>query len=100
KAEHLAARVVDVELARDVVTCPLEQIRDGVSNHGPAAVAHVQGTRGIRADELHHGLAAGPGPAPTEAIALLPDGLERAVPHGGREPHVEEARSGDLDVLD
>ena len=71
---HLAAGVVDVELAKHLVSRPFEEIGDDVADHRPAAVADVHGSGGIGADELHHRPQAAAGIAAAEAFALRPDG--------------------------
>jgi hypothetical protein len=56
---HLAAAVVEVVLARDVVAGRLEQARDRVAEHGLASVSERERAGRVRRHELHlHALAA------------------------------------------
>src|SRR5207249_10116817 len=66
----------------------------------PASVADVHRPGRIRADELDHRPASGAGLAVAEAVALAPDRFQLAVPDVARQPDVEEARPGDLDLLE
>src|SRR5690606_4243181 len=49
---HLGARVVDVELAGDVVSGPLQETGDSVAQRGAAAVGDVERPRRVGRDEL------------------------------------------------
>src|SRR5205823_8644317 len=50
--------------------------------------------------ELDHGALALAGVAAAEFFAFVPDGCQLAVPDVAREADVEEARSGDFDLVD
>src|SRR5439155_15018039 len=75
-------------------------VGDPVAEPGPASVADVHRPGRIRADELDHRPASGAGLAVAEAVALAPDRFQLAVPDVARQPDVEEARPGDLDLLE
>src|SRR5207253_10356074 len=92
----LPARVVDVELAKDLVARPFEQVRNHVSDDCPASVADMHRTGGVRADELHHRAQAMAGIAAPEALPPLPDGAQRLVPHVLSNADVEEPGSAYL----
>ena len=49
---HLAAMVVDVVLALHIVASVLEDVAERVAERRPAAMADVEGTDGVRGDEL------------------------------------------------
>ena len=95
---HLRAVVVDVELTLDVVTGVVHNTAEGVAQRGPAAVADVHGADGVGGNELDLGLQADVGLS--EVHALLAGLAENSVLDGDGEVEVDEARTGDLDLLD
>ena len=97
---HLAARVVNVELARHVISRKLQHPRHGIPKCRPAPVAQMHGPCGVGRDELEvhsHALARVPAP---EVRAACPhvgkDLLQRRV----RQAQVHETRTCHLDRSD
>ena len=54
KLFDLVARIVDVELAPDLVARAVQDARQRVAQNAAAGVAHVHGAGGIGGDKLHH----------------------------------------------
>ena len=97
---HLRAVVVDVELTLDVVTGVVHDAAERVAQRGPAAVADVHGADGVGGNELDLGLQAAADVGLSEVHALLASLAKDGVLDGDGEIEVDEARTGDLDLLD
>ena len=100
EALDLAAGVVDVVLAPDLVADRLEQPHEGVAVGGVAAAADVQRAGRVGGDELDQdplGEAVGAGPRSSPDSARR---CHRAPVPGVGEEEVDEAGAGDLDPLD
>ena len=96
----LAAGVVHVELARHLVSGPLQQRGDRVAERRAATVSHVQRPRRIGGDELHVDAERRRGPRPSPVSAGLDD-LRQPLPDGSiGEPEVEESRARDFHLRD
>ena len=96
---HLRAVVVDVELTLDVVTGVVHNAAEGVAQRGPAAMADVHGADGVGGNELDLGLQAAANVGLSEVHALLAGLAKNGVLDGDGEVEVDEARTGDLDLL-
>ena len=96
QAPDLPAGVVDVELAEDVVARPLQEIGDHVADRRAPTMADVHRPGGVGTDELHHRAQPIAGVAAAEAIPVLPDRVQRLVPHVLGQLQIQEAGSGDL----
>ena len=94
----LHAGIVDVELARDRVTGPLEQRRDAVAQRRAAAVADMQRTGRIGRDELDVDPSPRADGGPTVLAPLRVKRWKSAEQRVGGEPEVDESGSGDLDA--
>ena len=97
---HLRAVVVDVELTLDVVTGVVHNTAEGVAQRGPAAMADVHGADGVGGNELDLGLQAAADVGLSEVHTLLAGLAKDGVLDGNGEVEVDEARAGDLDLLD
>ena len=97
---HLRAVVVDVELTLDVVTGVVHHTAKGVAQSGPAAMTDVHGADGVGGDELDLSLQAATDVGLSEVHTLLAGLAKDGVLDGDGEVEVDEARTGDLDLLD
>ena len=97
---HLGAVVVDVELTLDVVAGVVHDAAERIAQSGPAAVADVHGADGVGGNELDLGLQATADVGLSEVHALLASLAKNGVLNGDGEVEVDEARAGDLDLLD
>ena len=97
---HLRAVVVDVELTLDVVTGVVHNTAKGVAQSGPAAMTDVHGADGVGGDELDLSLQAATDVGLSEVHTLLAGLAKDGVLDGDGEVEVDEARTGDLDLLD
>ena len=97
---HLRAVVIDVELTLDVVTGVIHDAAERIAQSGPAAVADVHGADGVGGDELDLGLQATTDVGLSEVHALLAGLAKDGILDGDGEVEVDEARAGDLDLLD
>ena len=100
EALDLAAGVVDVVLAPDLVADRLEQPHQGVAVGGVAAAADVQRAGRVGGDELDQDPLGRGGRRRAEVLARLGEALHRAPVPGVGEEEVDEAGAGDLDPLD
>ena len=96
---NLAAGVVDIIFAGDLVTGELQQAGKRIAHHRATAVPHVHGTGRIGGDVLDvdvdtlaHGRA-------TIIFAGFVDCSQLGFPAGAHEAQVDEAGAGDLDRL-
>ena len=99
---HLAAAVVEIIFARDVEAGALVEARDGVAEHGVAAVADGQGAGGIGGEKLDLDFFACAGAQ--LPCARLPERASVArgaahlgMPIGGRHFEIDKAGTGDRD---
>ena len=97
---HLRAVVVDIELTLDIVTGMVHNAAEGVAQSGPTAMANMHGADGVGGDKLDLGLQAAADVGLSEVHALLASLAEDGVLDGDGEVEVDEARAGDLDLLD
>ena len=97
---YLIARVVDVELAPDIVAGALEHGGQSIAQHAAACVAHVHGAGGICRDELDHELFAAAHVAASVAFALGGDIFKYVAVPFIAHAKVHEARARDLDGLE
>ena len=97
---HLAAGVIVVVFAEDIVAGRLEETGDGVAEDGLTAVADAQRAGGVGADELHHHLPAAADCAGAEVVAAFEDLRNHAPPDLGLDEDIDEARPGHLQAID
>ena len=96
---HLAAVVVDVELARDLMAVEGQQAGQRVAVRRVARVPHVHRAGRVGGDELDvDALAHGRAPA-AEGLARVEDGTQRVAEPLVAQPQVQKARAGDLDAV-
>ena len=93
---HLPAGVVEVVLARDGVARPVEQVRDGIAEHGVAAMPHRQRPCRIRRDVLDDRRLPGALVGPSVVRALREHIGDAAREVGVGEAEVDEAGPRDL----
>jgi hypothetical protein len=99
--DHLAAEVVDVELAGHLVAGEGQQPAERVAHRRIAGVADVQGSRRIDADELDIDLLPALGRQHTAAVvaAERQHGPGRAAIPAVAQEQIEKPRAGDLEAL-
>ena len=104
KQLHLAAAVVEIIFARDVEARRLVKARDGVTEHGVAAVADGEGAGGIGGEKLDLDFFPFVGSRTQLPCARLPERAPVArraahlgMPVGGRHLEIDEARARDRD---
>jgi len=92
----LPARIVDVELANQIVAGGREQVAERRAVGGEAAVAHVHGAGGIGRDEFDHDLAAAAHLAAAVRLAQRGHRPEFGEPGVFRQAEIDEAGAGDF----
>ena len=97
---HLAAGIVDVILARDVIAREGKKVRERVAEHGAATMPDVHRSGRIRRHVLDVELAAVAPRACTILHTALQDGAHQIVPDAGLERDVQKPRPRDLDLGD
>ena len=97
KILDLHAGIVVVELALHVPAVGVEHARDAVADGRGAAVADVQRAGGVGGHVFHAGGATAAAGVAAVGVALGVHPAQLALPGGGRQPEIQEARPGDLD---
>ena len=100
EAADLAAGVVDVELALDLVADRLQQPHEGVAVGGVATAADVQRAGRVGGDELDQDPLGRRGRRRAEVLAGRDQRGQRAPVPGVGEEEVDEAGAGDLDPVE
>ena len=97
---HLAPGVVDVVLRGDVRARGAQEADHGVTERGPSGVSDVQRTGGVGRDVLEIHDPAGFARAPSVCRAGIDNGAREFTGARRVEGDVEEAGTGDVDLLD
>jgi len=96
----LLSGVVVVELTGDVVPHRSEKPADDIADCGSPAMADVEGTGGVGADEFHLNFGPLPDPGAAVLITIPGDPFQGVLPGRGSEGEVDEPGASDIDPLE